>query len=328
MNDHNNELADGMQIAGDIPGFAAAELIACGRCSKANPPNRTHCLYCGDALELPAHVQAAIQLKPNDVESWENGTTVVIDVADSAVRADEIAKSLLIDEQALEQAFLLGVPIPVIRTNAADAASAGQRLSGFGITHWLIEDDELKAGTQPHRVRALEFGDGEIILTAFNTNERIGVKNDSITSVTVGSINEDRWDATIKRSRKETKSLDETSFSSDHAVIDFYSADEPLGYRISTNGFDFSCLGAEKKMLAVENFKVLVERIRTAAVNAKIDQNYSKVRRAIEFVWPLTRGIASKGVHRKGFGMAISKGETSTNLEQFTKYSRLRDRLK
>jgi hypothetical protein len=328
MNGHNNELPDGMQIAADVPGFAAEELIACGKCKKPNPPNRGNCLYCGNALELPAHLQLGVQLKANDVEDWENGINVIIDIAGSAVELDAIAKAVSVDEHALGLAFTLGLPTPVLRTNVADASAAAKRIGDLGVRNWLIEDADLEARIQPHRVRALEFNVDAIVVTAFNTNERVEVKNAAISAVVVGSISEDRWDATVKRSRKETKNLDESSFSSDHTVIDIYSDNEPLGFRITTNGFDFSCLGSEKKMLAVENFSLLVEKIRSAAANASVDQHYSKFKKVLEFVWPLTRNVVSKGIHRKGFGTAISKGESSTNLEQFTKYSRLRNRLK
>lgn len=328
MNDQSNELSDGMVIATDVPGFAAQDLIKCGKCKKPNPPNRANCLYCGTGLELPEHLQLGIQLKANDVEDWENGTNVIVDLSRSTVTAEAIANAVRLDDSAMELAFTLGLPMPVLRTNAADAAAASKRLVSLGVTNWLVEDADLKANIQPHRVRALEFEADAIALTAFNTNERISIDNAAVKVIIIGSISEERWDATVKKSRKETKSLDESSFSSDHSVIDIYSGNEPLGFRISTNGFDFSCLGSDKKMLAVENFRLLVDKIGLVATNATVDQNYPKFKKAVEFVWPLTRSIASKGIHRKGFGMAMSKGESSTNQEQFTKYSRLRSRIK
>lgn len=328
MNDRPNELSDGMVIAADVPGFSPDELVACGKCSKTNPPNRSNCLYCGSALTLPENVQSGVQVRPNDVEGWENGTNVVIDLSGSSSTADLITQAVRVDETALGFALDSQKPTPVLRTTAEDAAAALKRFAGLGVKAWVIEDVELRPTVPPHRVRAMEFGDGAIVFTHFNTSELRHVGHGSITAVIVGSISEDRWDATIKKSRKETKSLDESSSSSDHAVIDIYTTDEPLGFRISTNGFDFSCLGSDKKMLAVDNFRTLVEKIRATATGAAVDLDYPKFKKAIEFVWPLTRSIASKGIHRKGFGMALTKGESATNLEQFTKYSRLRSRIK
>ena len=41
-----NKLEIGMPVRTEIIAFAAEEMESCGRCGKANPPNRASCLYC------------------------------------------------------------------------------------------------------------------------------------------------------------------------------------------------------------------------------------------------------------------------------------------
>ncbi|HEX6280374.1 MAG TPA: hypothetical protein VFZ49_10235, partial [Pyrinomonadaceae bacterium] len=113
----------------------------------------------------------------------------------------------------------------------------------------------------------------------------------------------------------------------DHAVIDLYAGDDPGGFRILPHGFDFSCLGDDKSLLALENMKILKERLRDVFRNAIFDDTYSIKLAILDQVWPRTVTNISKGMQRVGMSVERSVGESVSNEEQFTRYSRMRREL-
>ncbi|MEO6051490.1 MAG: hypothetical protein ABIP78_09185 [Pyrinomonadaceae bacterium] len=60
------------------------------------------------------------------------------------------------------------------------------------------------------------------------------------------------------------------------------------------------------------------------APNAKLDNTYAKVRHALSDVWLIESRKESQGLIRSGFGKReFGAIASSSNLNQFTKYSRL-----
>ncbi len=51
-------------------------------------------------------------------------------------------------------------------------------------------------------------------------------------------------------------------------MIDIYSREDATGYRIFAKGFDFSCLEAEKEILAAKNLKKLAQKLYEVASEA------------------------------------------------------------
>lgn len=118
--------------------------------------------------------------------------------------------------------------------------------------------------------------------------------------------------------------LDATETASDEMLIDIYGKDDQIGFRIEQKGFDFSCLGDEKKILAAQNIKLLVEKLKRFAPNAKVSEDYLKVREFLGEIWEVEHRKDSQGLKRHSFGkFDFSNLATSNNLGQFTKYSRL-----
>ena len=58
-------------------------------------------------------------------------------------------------------------------------------------------------------------------------------------------------------------------------MIDFYTLDQATPYRIAANGFDFSCLGESKRLVAGENLVALLELFRDQAPQLAIDDSYN-----------------------------------------------------
>ena len=131
----------------------------------------------------------------------------------------------------------------------------------------------------------------------------------------------------MKTKRKETKRIDEKFAASDHAVIDIYTSTDRGGFRILPHGFDFSCLSERKSLLAVENLATLKEMLRETFPQAIFDDSYGTKMPVLDRVWPRTVENTSKGMHRVGLKIARLVGESVSNEEQFTRYSRMRREL-
>ena len=69
--------------------------------------------------------------------------------------------------------------------------------------------------------------------------------------------------------------------------MDVYTADLARSWRVRLSGFDFSCLGADKKLLAAENFALFAEAMRRQAPHAVYQDAYLKVRPLLAQAWPL-----------------------------------------
>ena len=131
-------------------------------------------------------------------------------------------------------------------------------------------------------------------------------------------------ESTAKRKKGESKILETAEISSDEILIDIYEKADSTGYRILTKGFDFSCLEAEKGILARENIQKLIARFQEFAPNAKLVNDYLSVKEHLGEVWEIEERKDSKGLTRKNFGkFDLANVMLSSNLQQFSKYSRL-----
>ncbi|HEX5702642.1 MAG TPA: hypothetical protein VFX97_05445 [Pyrinomonadaceae bacterium] len=128
----------------------------------------------------------------------------------------------------------------------------------------------------------------------------------------------------VEQKRDKSKQvLDERQLTSDEAVLDIYSRADETGWRIRAGSFDFSCLGAEKKPIAFENFRALTEVLRRNSPHAVGDDSYVRMRIALNKVWPL-EARASASEKRRTLVREINATATiSDNEFQFTRYSRL-----
>ncbi len=123
-----------------------------------------------------------------------------------------------------------------------------KRLAEFGIETIILSDESLAAATQPKRLRGIEFWDDNIIFVLFNEDEIVEISNDDLILIVSGAIFERRVEAVEKRSKKsENKLLQTDETTSDEFLIDIYTRQNNIGYRIFAKGFDFSSLESEKE---------------------------------------------------------------------------------
>jgi hypothetical protein len=128
-----------------------------------------------------------------------------------------------------------------------------------------------------------------------------------------------------KTRRSENEIVQSSEFSSDEAVVDFYTLTQPQTWRVNANGFDFSCLGNQKTLIANENISRLQQFIAANAPHAKVDDSYKKLRQILDLVWTAQQETQSSGWRRERPGkLSVGVATINSNEVQFTRYSRLR----
>jgi hypothetical protein len=308
-------------------------MIVCRRCERQNPPTRLRCLYCNAELEFDAAQTRFIKPVLRKLEAWEKGFNLIYLPTEndlSEPQQTEITKQTRMEKAVLQKISEARTPLPLARAESVkEAEIIKQNLSKIGVETLVLSDENLTVEKFPKRLRGIEFGAGKLRLKLFNTDEIVEIPGEDLILIVTGAVFERRIEATEKRSRKgENKLLNATETASDEMLIDLYSRDDSAGLRIEQNGFDFSCLGADKKMLAAENLKALIEKLRDFAPNARFVDDYLKIRAVLGNVWEVEERKDSKGLVREKFGkFNLGNVTTVNNLAQFTKYSRLQRHL-
>jgi len=324
MTDQNNR--DEMRLTDGPTGFDREEMAACPKCGRANPPDRAGCIYCG--AELPTGSRE-LRIDSRPFEEWESGINLVLISAKESSDAGAAAKVLGWEADELRSAIESGVPLPLARVRtAAEAESISRRLGEAGFITRSVADTELDPGTAPHRLRAIEFDGGDTFLHLFNTGEIERVEVSDVVLLVRGRIYESRSESFEQRKLRGTRSVESLESSEESGVIDIYVGEDRRGFRVPISGFDFSCLGGERSLFARENIGRLFDLLAEKCTAAESDGSYDELRHLLDHAWPPATTRDSQGLKRTGLGTkALSRVETVTNREQFTKYSRLRRTL-
>jgi hypothetical protein len=313
------EVVDGVPVRSEEIGFDPSQLVACSGCGRSNAPNRSECIYCG--AELPIDPAAAPALKLRNVEAWEKAFNIVL--IGKGIPQTHLVPSPL-DADVIQQAIEVDPPTPIGRVATAEAAAAvNERVKDAKLHSIVVSDEDLSILRPSVRLRSLSAADGGFVLTTFNTNERVEFPVGSLRLIVIGRLFEERLEQTLKKKRGGVKEVEGRNVSKDSGVIDIYFDHEPNGFRILEGGFDFSGLGERRSFLAAENMNTLIEELRMFAPSAVVSEDYIAKRHILEKFWPCSIRNDSRGVQRAKFGLIVEKAEVTTNVEQFTKYSRL-----
>jgi len=322
--DYPNE----MMLTSEEIGFNTDELLACEKCSRTNPPNRLKCMYCGAPLELNDEQAASVMPNLRKLENWENGFNLIYLAKEKEKVLEEstkISKILGLETEVLEKIFEMEKSLPVGRAETKqDAEILHNRLQDSGCETMIVSDESLAAHSFPKRLRGLEILDNEISLILFNNDQIDKINVEDLILIVTGAVFQKNIQAFETRKKGETKILNASETASDELLIDIYTKNDPIGYRILTKGFDFSALGAEKGILARENIKKLIERLRAINPQLKLVEDYTKIRNILGGIWEVEQRRDSQGLTRQRWGkFDLSRVSSSSNLQQFTKYSRL-----
>ena len=321
-------MTSGLRITNNPVGFKAGELVACARCHKPNGPDRSACLYCGETLQATTRNVAESNLPPRKLEAWEPGFNLIMlsknAVADSSISA--ASKLLGVNKSVVVSILDSALPLPLARIESKELADElVKRLSDFGFAPAVIADADLTIERPPIRLRNLSTDESQLVLTDFNSGKTIRIDRRDVALIVTGRIVETRRDEITKRKKGKTKVVDEIETGSDLRLIDLYAAADVIGYRIQTNGFDFSLLGKDKSMLANENIEKLADVLEHLCPNAMVTGEYDSVRRSLDAVWEPEARKDVHGLQLRSYGRReFSATYTSSNLTQFTNYSRMR----
>ncbi len=320
------DMVGDLKVRSEDIGFDADQMIACPRCGKSNPPNRTRCFYCSAEIESTFAGSGPIKLNLRRLEGWENGYNVILRTPAENVDVTEVARLFGGEPDHVEKLLAAESAVPLARLESErDAAIAEEFLKNLGLNVCVVSDIDLKIGKPNVRLRSVEFLPEGITATAFNTSEKRSFTAGEITSIVTGVLIESKI-ASVEKGRKkgERKTISETATASDDVLIDIYDASGEQGWRIQAMGFDFSGLGKDKGLLASENIGLLIDRIKQHFPAARFVDDYRGIMNSISTVWePESRtdfgGLKKTGVWSSGFENVVR----TSNLEQFSKYSRL-----
>jgi hypothetical protein len=302
--------------------FAAGELVACPSCSRANPPTRVNCLYCGAALGVTSDATPSAAPSTSDIgEDLVNVVAVPARGEGREVNA-AIAESLSLAPSELNS-LMSGRLAPLFAATATRQAQAiSDKMRRAGIEPLTISDGQLNLITPPRQIAALTIESDALTASVRRAREKASVHWRDVVLIVVGRLYSTITEVEQKRD-KSKQVVDERQLTSDEAVLDIYPRSDENGWRIRAGCFDFSCLGTEKKPIAFENFRALVDLLRGNSTDAVCDDNYVRMRVALNKVWP-PESRAGASERRRTLTRDVSATATvSDNELQFTRYSRL-----
>lgn len=313
--------------------FEPGELVACDECLRANAPTRMNCLYCGAPLPLTEQSAALRRPALRKLEEWEQGFNVVLHPPSerpAPETIEELASLLRLDAARLSEMLDTGTTLPVAHAASGDEAELiVGRLRERGLEAEVFGDDLL--ARTPVRVRALAFdGDALILMTTAEAEAERVFLNDVLLLV-AGRVVIRRVELEERPSKLtgRVRQAGAREVASDEAVLDIYTSDAACeGFRVMADGFDYSCLGESKGLLARDNFKTLIVKLGEHATRAALDDGYARLRAQLASAWPPAERNQSGGLRRDGPGRLNKESVTVVSNEaQFTRYARMRSLL-
>jgi hypothetical protein len=245
-------------------------------------------------------------------------------------RVEAAAVLLRLSAAELQRIIAANMPLPLARTATREEATlVNCKLESLGFDTMVVSDTDLglKDSAAIH-IRGADIGENALTLRQIGGGEGIQVPWEEIVLLVTGRLVTKRVESAEQKGRRgETEIVEATELFADELAIDIYVMDQAESFRIAANNFDFSCL-ANKGVVAAENFSTLLKLIRQKASEAEYDDSYAAVRQALDPVWPSGQHTGSGGWRRERPGKySIEAVTQSSNVNQFTRYSRLRHLL-
>jgi hypothetical protein len=219
--------------------------------------------------------------------------------------------------------------LPIAFTASREEAElVFNRLNDFGLTTIIAGDDSLDLSAVK-RVKAIGIDTAYAVLHQAGTRETTEIRWDDVFVIITGRLFMRRMEIQERKTRRpENEIVHASEFSSDEAVIDLCSASDSRTWRVSANGFDFSCLGERMTLIANENIARLQQLIVEHAPRAEFNDSYNRLRRTLDLVWGSQQETQSSGWRRERPGkLSVGVATVKSNESQFTRYSRLQTYL-
>jgi hypothetical protein len=312
-------------------GFPADQMIRCEECLRANPPTRVSCLYCVAPLPLTessARLRKPVLQPPEKHQLAYNNILLPPAHPPTAEAINEAAMLLKLGANDLEKILSQQIPMPVARTASREEAELVLvRLRDLGLNCLALGDEELGFANTIKRVKSVSLEATHLTVNQVGAAaEETTFDWADIVLFLPGRLFETRLEIKERKTRKaENEIIDTSEFFKDETVIDFYTTSDSFTWRINSSGFDFSCLGKDKALIANENIGKLQRSMIARAARAKVDESYSRVRTLLELAWPTQAETQSSGWRRERPGkLSVGMATIKNNETQFTRYSRLR----
>jgi hypothetical protein len=271
--------------------------------------------------EGSARLRVPVLRKPEKHQVGYN--TILLPAAKtfSAGTISEAAALLKLKDDELQRILNEGVPLPLARTASREEADlVYHRLQALGFdVVTLVDEGALR------RVRSIAFDELRFVINPGQTKDEVDDLWSNIVLIVPARLVARRVEVKeLKSRRAEGEILDKSEFFSDEVVIDFYTTSNSETWRISAGGFDFSCLGPDKALIANENIARLQRWLVSKATNARLDESYNRLRPVLDLVWGPEQETQSSGWRRERPGkLSVSMATINSNESQFTRYSRL-----
>ena len=307
-------------------GFSAAELINCAACLRPNPPNRVNCLYCGFAL---SGAEAIEQYQDQAVKraKTDNATHIVVASRRSDPDENQISKAAAlvgIGTPEFGRVVEAARVIPICRTPAlADAEAVRGKLTSPGFEPIIISEQHLDLESPPIDIRALEMCDESVSAFGTRGEPALSAPWQDVTLVVMGHLHFSTVEVEQRGKRNQRKIVAERRLSTDEAVLDIYYRHGAVPWRIKGNSFDFSCLREQKAITAFDNFVSLIKLLRQHAKCADFNDDYVRLRRLLDKIWPTENSEQPPQRRRAGWREIEATASHSSNEAQFNCYSRL-----
>jgi len=289
--DLNEDSRESSSAHGAPRRFEPGELVACEKCLRANAPTRMNCLYCGAPLPVTERSAALRRPALRKLEEWEQGFNVVLHpppTRPAPETIEELASLLRLDAARLSEMSDSGTALPVARAASEEEAELiVGRIKARGLDAEVFGDDPL--ARTPVRVRALAFDADALVLMTTAEAEPARVSWDDVLLLVAGRVVTRRVELEERPSKLTGRGrvMDAREVASDEAVLDIYTSDAAReGFRVMADGFDYSCLGESKGLLARDNFKTLILKLRGRAARAAFDEEYARLRGVLASAWP------------------------------------------
>ena len=312
-------------------GFAPDQMIRCDECLRANPPTRVACMYCSASLpitETSARLRKPVLRAPDKHQTAYHSILLPINFDTVEERIADAAELLKLSVENLKRIVAEHVPLPVAFTaSREEAALVIDRLRELGLRAVTLSDDELGVTELSiKRIKSMTIEGQVVTLQQPGTREHTELSWSDVVLIVTGRLFVRRLEIQERKTRRaESEIVQSSEFSSDEAVIDFYTSTHSQTWRISANGFDFSCLGSQKTLIANENISRLQDVIARNATHATVDDSYKQLRHTLDLVWGSQQETQSSGWRRDRPGrLSVGLATINSNETQFTRYSRMR----
>jgi len=312
-------------------GFAPDQMIRCDECLRANPPTRVACFYCSAALpktDASARLRKPVLRPPEKHQTAYNNILLPSDTDPSEEAIAEAADLLKLSAENVKRILAERMPLPVACTASREEAElVFERLRDAGLQTITLSDDELGGSEMSvRRIKSMAVDDDLVVLQQAGTRGQTEIRWRDVVLIVTGRLFVKRVEIEERKTRRAENEIVRTSeFASDEAVIDFYTTTHPQTLRITANGFDFSCLGNQKTLIANENIQRLQQMIAANAPHARVDDSYKRLRHTLDLVWGSQQETQASGWRRERPGkLHVGLATINSNEAQFTRYSRLR----